>query len=543
MPASSVNNATELIALAQIEFPDLDLYPSELELLAVAAGADPSLVFASDSEGTEDPSDSPDSSEGIVTVSEIRAQLIRWLCVNRQAKVLVDPRGIQVSGATVSGQLNLDFVDVPFPIALFDCFLAEPASMICIRVPQLIFSGSSTRSIMMDSAFVESSVFLDQGFKANGQVSLIGAQVGLDVDCSAGAFINSGNIAINGDRLNVGGSVFFRAEEAPVDEGRDSKVVPFYAEGAVRLHSARIAGDLDCTGGTFSNTKETANRGRCIHLGPAAIKGTIFFRAGFGTQRDDSPNFLSKGSIDLRGASTGGLWDDKSSWPSDGNLYLDGFVYERFRTGDPLDTQKILVPTDGKTRLEWLRLDKGTNATQPYRQLAKVLRDRGDADGARLVLEALEEKLARTNDLAPRYWRGTPLHQLSYPAYWLKRMIGFGYRPGRAIWALMFLWLMGSICYWRGDHARIMVPTDKDAAESFVSKGKLPLYYSSFSAPIYSLENTFPLVKLGQADKWHPDPANKKSRWLQRIIWLQNIAGWFLATLFVAAVAGVVQRD
>ena len=70
----------------------------------------------------------------------------------------------------------------------------------------------------------------------------------------------------------------------------------------------------------------------------------------------------------------------------------------------------------------------------------------------------------------------------------------------------------------------------------------LPPHYSNFSAPIYSLENTFPLVKLGQADKWQPDPANEKSRLLQRTIWLRNIAGWFLTTLFVAAVSGSCRR-
>jgi hypothetical protein len=533
MSTSSVN-AAQLTALARIQFPDLDLYPSELALLSVAA--DPPLEFRVDSDENEDSSDSPAPLDESCIVGEVRAQLIRWLCVTREAKVLIDPCGIQVRCARVTGQLNLDYADVPFPIALCNSVLSEPASMICIRVPDLAFSGSSTRAVRMDSAFVANSVYLDFGFQANGEVSLLGAQIGRDLQCSAGTFINKGDVAIYGDGLNVGGHVHFRAEK-----GHDGTPVPFRAEGSVRLHSARIAGDLDCTGGEFSNL-EGGNRGRSIHLGPAIIKGTTFFRAGVGSQRDDAPKFLSDGIIDLRGAATGSLWDDKSCWPREGSLFLDGFVYERFRTSDPGDTE-ITVPTDGKTRLEWLRLDTGTRGTQPYKQLARVLRDRGDTDGARLVLEALEEKLARTNDLIPRYWRGFPLHWLRFPAYWLKRMIGFGYRPGRAIWALIFLWLVGSICYWRGDQARMMIPTDKDAAESFVSRRKLPPHYSNFSAPIYSLENTFPLVKLGQADKWQPDPANGKSSPLQRIVWFQNIAGWFLTTLFLAAVSGLVQQD
>jgi len=49
--------------------------------------------------------------------------------------------------------------------------------------------------------------------------------------------------------------------------------------------------------------------------------------------------------------------------------------------------------------------------------------------------------------------------------------------------------------------------------------------------------------KLGQADKWQPDPANPRSRPLQQIIWLQNLAGWFFTTLFLAGISGLVQQD
>jgi hypothetical protein len=205
--------------------------------------------------------------------------------------------------------------------------------------------------------------------------------------------------------------------------------------------------------------------------------------------------------------------------------------------------REITVPTDGKTRLRWLRLDTATNGTQPYKQLAKVLQERGDTESAKLVLEALEEKLARFNELAAHEGDFLPLHWFRFPAYWLRRMIGFGYRPGRAAWALMLLWLVGSVSYWRGDQARMMIPTDKDASQTFVTTGKAPPHYPTFSAPIYSLENTFPLVKLGQVDKWQLDPSTELARTLQWLIWLQNILGWFLTTLFVAAVSGIVQKD
>src|SRR5258707_14564015 len=37
---------------------------------------------------------------------EVRAEVIRWLCVDPKAKKLVDPNGIQLSGARIIGELN-----------------------------------------------------------------------------------------------------------------------------------------------------------------------------------------------------------------------------------------------------------------------------------------------------------------------------------------------------------------------------------------------------------------------------------------------------
>jgi hypothetical protein len=78
---------------------------------------------------------------------------------------------------------------------------------------------------------------------------------------------------------------------------------------------------------------------------------------------------------------------------------------------------------------------------------------------------------------------------------------------------------------------------------------------------MYSLENSFPLVKLGQIDRWQPDPSPKRSvkriwhfpcsfsiwislagflRWFR---WGQILFGWLFATLGIAAVTGLVRRD
>jgi hypothetical protein len=130
----------------------------------------------------------------------------------------------------------------------------------------------------------------------------------------------------------------------------------------------------------------------------------------------------------------------------------------------------------------------------------------------------------------------------------LKRSIGYGYRPGRAIWLIILLSGLGWMIYRSSYHAGTMVPTDKDAYNEFrdpKTLGRVPPQYPSFSAPIYSLENSLPLVKLGQGDKWQPGPGPNGSL-PNFVLWFlraQIMLGWLLATLFVAGVTGIVHRD
>ena len=52
----------------------------------------------------------------------VRASLIRWMCVDPDAVKLIDPKGIRVMGARITGGLNLAHVRVPAPgvAELFD---------------------------------------------------------------------------------------------------------------------------------------------------------------------------------------------------------------------------------------------------------------------------------------------------------------------------------------------------------------------------------------------------------------------------------------
>ncbi len=296
----------------------------------------------------------------------------------------------------------------------------------------------------------------------------------------------------------------------------------FRAEGEVLLLGAQIEGDLDCEGGAFTELTGTK----------ASINGSFSWRKVVEPE---------SAKVNLINASVGSILDDEASWPAPGNLSLDGFVYGLISAG----------PRDAQTRLRWLERQNGFSL-QPYLQLARVLRGTGDDRGARHVLYEMEHRRRA------REGRGWPTHVWGFV---LRCTIGYGYYPGRALWGLVALTALSGMLFWRGYAAGTIAPTDKDAYQSFAASGQLPAHYENFSPFVYSLENSFPLVKLGQAERWQPDPNPQRPAcpplksvsglrcravspgFLRCFRWVQICLGWILATLFVAGVTGIVRKE
>jgi hypothetical protein len=449
-----------------------------------------------------DPANDPSKADEWGSERQVHAELIRWLCRDLAAARCIDPKGIQLVAAKIIGPLDLSFCTVRFPLFLFRCCVTEEINVRSASLPGLFLNGSSVQSISADGMHVEGNVDLLGGFTAHGEVRLLGAQIGGNLDCSGGTFKNppqegpqSGSTALNADGVNVTGSVFLR-------DG-------FAANGGVRLPGAQIGADLDCSGGTFGElVVEGANIVR--HLLVALIQDG------------------AKGKMNLTNASAAALIDDEASWPAAGNLYLDGFVYGRITVG----------PTDAETRLKWLALQPEFKP-QPYSQLAKVLREGGHARDARRVLYERERRRRKAEDRS----------LFSRLISWVfKTTLGYGYYPHRvAVGGLVFLITIGWWFFRQGYLAGAVVPTDRDAYYSFRTHGRPPDHYQRFTAFIYSLENSVPLFNLGQKDLWTPDPSprgsDRRSDFLRRFRWCQIVLGWLLSTLFVASVTGVVRKE
>jgi sRNA-binding regulator protein Hfq len=134
-----------------------------------------------------------------------------------------------------------------------------------------------SKALDADGMEVKGSVFLRDGFKAAGEVSMVGATIGGNLECDRGHFINQDGKAITADGLTVKGNVFFR-------DG-------FTAEGEVRLMGAIIGGELDCSKGTFLNNRADAFKANKIN-----VRLDVLMQKGF----------RAEGEVRFNGATIGG---------------------------------------------------------------------------------------------------------------------------------------------------------------------------------------------------------------------------------------------
>jgi hypothetical protein len=629
------------------------------------------MAWCGPSKKDVDPTNDAKKSDMWGEARAIRAELIRWLCIDHATREYVDQRGIQAHGARIEGELDLSFVAVPFPLVLTCCGLRRETTLRFLEIPTLSLSGCAVRAINAECATVKGSVTLSNGFHAEGEVQLLGAQIGSNLDCGAGRFRNAGGKALRADRIYVQGSVFLRnafvaegevrllgakiggnlecndgtfknvgGRALSADRARVQGSVflrdGFSAEGEVRLPGGMIGGNLECNQGVFKNAGGVAlnadrisaqgnallsggflaegevnlagaqignnlscdggvfknGSGRALNADGINVKGFVFFRVGFRAEGEvnllsaqigdnlecdggsfknasgralhaDRMNVLGnamfrsgfsaegevrmvnavvKGTLvwtgvsnpggvalTLRNGTAGAIQDDTASWPSAGKLDLDGFVYGHIATD----------LTDTKNRLRWLKLQQPFTP-QPYRQLAKVMNDAGFDRGERRVLFEMEDRIWKEEgSVASRLLR--------WP---LSLVVGYGYYPMRALLGLAILVLLGWGVYSEARKAGMMVPKDPQAYAYFKQNGKAPTFYEPLGPLVYSLENSLPLVKLGQTDYWRPDPTPaspagwmNSPRFLFGFLRLQILLGWILATLFIAGVTGIVQKD
>jgi hypothetical protein len=381
----------------------------------------------------KDPSNDPAHSASWPIQRNIRAELIRWLLVDRTATSRVDPKGISALGARIVGNLDLSQVHAERTIALIRCRL-DAVNLDLAEIQSLDLSGSYATSVHADHVVAHSSMFLgwdgtNRGgdFHCSGKVYMPGARVDGELCFGGGRFQHPN---VDPEYWKAGERVAIDASNSEVEDDL-TVCCDFEAHGAVVLDNTAIGKNLDAIGGRFINPDNVAVSAVGLSAanvtfapgfenpsGDPEVDGVLDFttglvhnnfavvRAKFHGKSLERHGFIGGGLdvgkgfiwrevtlengafLDLRGSHLGGLCDDEKSWPIPGKLRIDGLTYGGFcgeiRTG-PIE--QTASPTDAASRLKWLRLQPGF-FPQPYKQLANWMREDGDDAGASKVLAA-----------------------------------------------------------------------------------------------------------------------------------------------------------
>ena len=263
-----------------------ELSPAEQALLsAVENGHEATCGPANN---VEDARNNPDASMAWGYERSIRADLIRWLCIDPDIRRCVDPRGINLFAARVLGTLDLSHVSIDFPLVFAQCGFHEHIELRSAQLRSLNFQGSRIRSLSADSARVTGSIFLRGGVRARGQIRLASARIGGNVECD-GALIEGtqGEPAFAADGVSISGALFLRNG--------------FCSRGEVRLIGAEIGGGVDFSGSQFIN--KSGNEPVAINADQVAIKRSLLLNRGFKSEGEVRfPSATVDGTFDCGGA-------------------------------------------------------------------------------------------------------------------------------------------------------------------------------------------------------------------------------------------------
>ncbi|HLW71595.1 MAG TPA: hypothetical protein VKS22_13360 [Candidatus Binataceae bacterium] len=480
---------------------------SAAEVVMLHTAPTRAVAWASPSQDPNAPINDPSKAASWGPERTIRAEIIEWLLSDAQASRVVHPSGLGVKGARITGKLDFSYLTITSPIMLVLCAIGDGIDLQYAHYQSLDLRSSFTGPIVGDLSVSQGDVLLRYGHYDG--VSFYRAEIGGNLEANGGQF--AGDEPLSVVDATIKGDALFHED--------------FTANGVVDFRLARIGRGL-----SFNHARFTGASDNGLEAERATVGGTLYWVAITQTPRTQ---------LDLSDAHVGALWDDEQSWPAPGKLALDGFVYGEFSGG----------PADSASRLVWLRRQSRAlqSNPQPYRQLAEVMRAEGRPEGAINVEMARQDALtAKETHFGPRVWRLA-----------LKWVLGYGYRPLRALWWILLFVVFGTVLFGWGYHARIITPTNERAYEVFVQTGAPPPYYPPFSSFVYSLENFLPVVELHQGQYWRPNPlhmptASSAPRWvsatfgariLRWYLWVHILAGWTITPLLFAGLAGLLRND
>lgn len=510
----------------------------------------------------------------------IRAQLLYELLAGSDQLPLNDsrrgqaqrPGAVRIKGARITGRLDLEGVEMRYPLHLDCCYLdcEVPVLLRDAHAPTIRLTNCHL-PFGLDAYQLRTTGDLNlygvnlYGYHAvsadaNSALRLIRAHIGGTLYLSRGRFCNPNpdrdpdpnpdRFAVNAHGLRVDGDLLCKEQ--------------FEADGGMWLAGAHIGGLVNLSGGKFRNPNGLAinadrvrvdwglfcNRGfeadGEVRLRGAQVSGVLDLSRG----KFRNPNGFAVNALGLR-LDGGGIWQPDevlgvvnlafahaTVWSDHAvgrraQTLLHGFQYEVLYPG-PKPTASLAPPgpetrsmvlrtlqsasrpgadeVAPRERIEWLNQDPNGYSPQPYAQLAAIYRSEGHDAAARTILVASQKRRRQSR----RGWRSWPSQA------WGRLLlvtVGYGYRPWLALLWLLALVTIGTL-----------VIRCRPDAELVRIAGAPPR-----NALLYTVDVLLPFVDLGYG-KW------VAHGWVLRITAVLVVLGWVLATAVVAAFAGVLRR-
>ena len=425
------------------------LKPAESKLLSACANGEVAVL------GSERPTEKSET-------NTVRASFIRFLTLGGDDEVPVHEQGVQLVGAWIEGTLILNGTVTPTDLSLRRSHFEFTPEFEGSEVRgKLDLSGSFLPGLRANRAVIKGSVFLSNGLTSTGEVRLLGAQIGSNLECNGAKLDGQDGDALSADGAVIKGGVFLKDGFTATGEVRllgaqigsnlecngakldgkggealsaDGAVIKgsvflsdgFSATGDIRLLEVQIGGTLACKG-----AKLDGKDGSALSLDRAVIKGDVFLDDGFtatgqvrllGTQIGGDLS-CDRAKLDGKGGdalSAGGMAVIGSFFFRDLAAPVNGVSLTSAKVGRLIDDEASWggrlnldgfvyghlagdAPTDAKTRLSWLNKQqtrfRGSESfkPRPWKQLQSVLRNMGHTEDARQVAMAFEDRLRSSN--------------------------------------------------------------------------------------------------------------------------------------------------
>ncbi len=392
--------------------------------------------------------------------------------------------GTQISGdfdarsLRLAGQARMVDVDIRGSLRLDGANLRNPEA-------DAILGRRFSVGGNMDARFVEVA----------GCFSLQGAKIGANMDLRGTRLVEPGKHVRTGA---ISPSVDIRAATIGRDMIMSAGHRPFAAHGGVRMHRAEIGREANFDGAILGS----ALTGTALN-GHGMVAQELVLTVG------QAP----RGRVTLRHARCASLDDNENFWNTTGKLDLEDFRYEALAV--PIDVKDDAAV---RNRLRWLRgIMQRDYSPGPYDQLAAVFRAGGNEEHASTVL--IEKQRRRYVAMADGFRVLGPGVLLWS---WLQRsMVGYGYRPTRALVWLLLALAVGSL--WFGFHPRLTEINEQD--------------HLIWNPVLYTLDLLVPIIDFGNKNRWQAPGA---SQWIASGL---IATGWVLATTAAAGLTRMLRRN